>query len=207
VPREETASADLKEPNVVLIALARRQWATSASHMGRFETEWLTRPVNLAALGDLPGQWTDAVHERRQPKVIVLDMDASDNLTYGEQDGSAYNGHFGCTCYHPLFVFNKLGDLERCALRAGNINSADGWRDVLEPVLWRYRGRLKRLYFRGDAAFINPEVYEFLEAEGMGYAIRLPANRVLQDKIGHLLMRPVGRPPQQMRRYYSCFNY
>jgi hypothetical protein len=28
----------------------------------------------------------------------------------------------------------------------------------------------------------------------MGYAIRLPANRVLQDKIGYLLKRPVGRP-------------
>jgi hypothetical protein len=34
--------------------------------------------------------------------------------TYGEQEGSAYNGHFGCTCYHPLFVFNQLGDVERC---------------------------------------------------------------------------------------------
>jgi hypothetical protein len=67
----------------------------------------------------------------------------------------------------------------------------------------RYRGRVKRLYFRGDAAFAIPKIYEFLEAEGMGYAIRLPANRVLQDKIGHLLKRPVGRPPQEMRRYYS----
>jgi hypothetical protein len=78
---------------------------------------------------------------------------------------------------------------------------------VLEPVVSRYRGRVKRLYFRGDAAFANPEVYEFLEAEGMGYAIRLPANRVLQDKIGHLLKRPVGRPPQEVRRYYSSFSY
>ena len=97
---------------------------------------------------------------------------------------SAYNGHFGCTCYHPLFVFNQLGDVERCALRSGNVHSADGWRAVLEPVVVRYRGTVKRLYFRGDAAFANPEVYEFLEAEGMGYAIRLPANRVLQDKLG-----------------------
>jgi hypothetical protein len=46
-----------------------------------------------------------------------------------------------------------------------------------------------------------------LEAEGMGYAIRLPANRVLQEKIGHLLKRPVGRPPQEVRRYYSSFSY
>jgi hypothetical protein len=67
----------------------------------------------------------------------------------------------------------------------------------------RYQGRVKRLYFRGDAAFANPEVYEFFEAEGMSYTIRLPANRVLQDKIGHLLKRPVGRPPQEVRRYYS----
>jgi hypothetical protein len=175
--------------------------------MGRFETEWLARPENLAALADLPGQWIEAVHQRRWPWVIVLDMDSSESPTYGEQEGSAYNGHFGCTCYHPLFVFNQLGDLERCALRAGNVHSAEGWRAVLKPVVARYRGRMKRLYFRGDAAFANPEIYEFLEAEGMGYAIRLPTNRVLQDKIGHLLKRPAGRPPQEMRRYYSSFSY
>ena len=82
-------------------------------------------------------------------------------------------------------MFNQLGDVERCALRSGNVHSADGWRAVLEPVVVRYRGTVKRLYFRGDAAFANPEVYEFLEAEGMGYAIRLPANRGLagQDRL------------------------
>jgi hypothetical protein len=134
-------------------------------------------------------------------------MDSSESPTSGEQEGSAYNGHFGCTCYHPLFVFNQLGDLERCVLRPGNVHSADGWRAVLEPVIARYRGMVKRRYFRGDAAFANPEIYGFLEAEGMGYAIRLPANRVLQDKIGYLVMRPVGRPPQEVRRYYASFRY
>jgi len=134
-------------------------------------------------------------------------MDSSESPTYGEQEGSAYNGHFGCTCYHPLFVFNQLGDVERCALRFGNVHSANDWRAVLEPVVARYRGTVKRLYFRGDAAFANPEVYEFLEAEDMGYTIRLPANRVLQDKIGYLLKRPVGRPPHEMRRYFASFSY
>jgi hypothetical protein len=33
-----------------------------------------------------------------------------------------------CTSYHPLFVFNQFGDLERCALRPGNAHGADGWR-------------------------------------------------------------------------------
>jgi DDE family transposase len=181
--------------------------AASASQMGRFETEWLTRPANFATLADLPGQWIDTVHRRRPPKTVVLDMDSSESPTYGGQEGSAYNGHFGCTCYHPLFVFNQLGDLERCALRPGKVHSADGWRAVLEPVVARYRGTVKRIYFRGDAAFASPDIYEFLEAEGIGYTIRLPANRVLQEKIGYLLKRPVGRPPHEIRRYYASFSY
>jgi len=41
--------------------------AASASQMGRFETEWLLRPENLAALTDLPGEWIDAVHQRLSP--------------------------------------------------------------------------------------------------------------------------------------------
>jgi voltage-gated potassium channel len=40
------------------------------------------------------------------------------------------------------------------------------------------------LYFRADAAFANPELYELLEAEDMGYAIRLPVNRVLVARSG-----------------------
>src|SRR6266567_3908065 len=93
--------------------------AASASQMGRFETEWLALPENLASLADLPGRWIDTVHRRRPPKMIVLDMDSSESPTYRAQEGSTYNGHFGCTCYHPLFVFNQLGDLEavRSAVR------------------------------------------------------------------------------------------
>jgi hypothetical protein len=181
--------------------------AASTSQMGRFETEWLATDDNLAALTELSGVWIDQVHERKPPKMIVLDIDSSESPTYGEQEGSAYNGHFGCTCYHPLFVFNQFGDVERCALRPGNVHSADEWRDVLEPVVARYRDKTLRRYFRADAAFASPEVYEFLEAEDFKYAIRLPANRVLQDSIGHLLTRPVGRPPNHVRRYYASFSY
>jgi hypothetical protein len=88
-----------------------------------------------------------------------------------------------------------------------NVHSADGWRAVLEPVIARYRGTVKWLYFRGDAAFANPEMYEFIEAEGIGYTIRLPANSVLQDRIGYLLKRPIERPPIEVRRYDAKFSY
>jgi hypothetical protein len=42
-------------------------------------------------------------------------------------------------CYYPLFVFNQRGDVERYALRPGNVHSADGWRAVLEQVIARSR--------------------------------------------------------------------
>ena len=78
-------------------------------------------------------------------------MDSSVSPTHGEQENSVWNGHYACTCYHPLFVFNQFGDLERCALRPGNVHSADGWDEVLKPVMSRYRGKVSRIYFRADA--------------------------------------------------------
>jgi hypothetical protein len=181
--------------------------AASTSQMGRFETEWLATEANLEVLSDLSGSWIDRVNERRPPDGIILDMDSSESPTYGEQEGSAWNGHFRCACYHPLFVFNQFGDLERCTLRPGNVHSAEGWRDVLEPVIARYRGCGLALYFRGDAAFAKPELYELLETEGIGYTIRLPANGVLQERIGHLLTRPVGRPPKKPQVFFANFPY
>jgi hypothetical protein len=181
--------------------------AASTSQMGRFETEWLANDENFTVLADLSGRWIDRVHSRRPPNGIVLDMDSSVSPTYGDQEGTAYNGHFACTCYHPLFVFNQFGDLERSTLRPGNVHSADGWRPTLEPVVARYRDRDLRRGFRADAAFANPEVYEFLEAEGFKYAIRLPANQVLQERLAYLLKRPVGRPPNHVQRFHASFSY
>jgi hypothetical protein len=186
---------------------AAQESAASPSQMGRFETKWLAASNNLTALADLSGQWIDGVHCRRPPRGIVLDMDSSVSLTYGDQEMSVWNGHYACTCYHPLFLFNQFGDLERCELRPGNVHSADGWQDVLAPVVARYRDKVLRLYFRADAAFANPDVYEYLEAEGIKYAIRIPTNQILQARIGYLLTRPVGRPPNHVRRFHASFTY
>jgi hypothetical protein len=59
---------------------AVREAAASASQVGRFETEWLTRPENLAALADLPGLWIDTVQGRRPPRIVVLDGKTPDQV-------------------------------------------------------------------------------------------------------------------------------
>ncbi len=181
--------------------------AASASQMGRFETEWLAAQRTSPRSPICPASGSTQVHRRRPPRCIVLDMDSSESPTYGEQEGSAYNGHFGCTCYHPLFVFNQFGDLERCALRPGNVHSATAG--------GRCWSRWSRATASATCASISaatpplpiPRSTSSSKPRAIDYAIRLPANRVLQDKIGYLLKRPVGRPPHEVRRYYASFSY
>jgi len=186
---------------------AKERTAASTSLMGRFETEILTQGRNMQCLMNLPGQWVDKVHQHKRIKEIILDMESSDSPTYGQQEGSAYNGHFGYTCYHPLFVFNQFGDVERTLLRNGNVHSANDWQNVLKPIVNRYRDFNIARFFRGDAAFANPNVYHYLEAEGYFYAIRLIGNQILHNKIENLMIRPVGRPPKKPIVLYHSFRY
>ena len=89
-------------------------------------------------------------------------------------------------------------------LRLSNVHSADRWKELLEPIVRRYENKKIRKYFRGDAAFAKPEIYE---DKGLLYAIRLPANDILYDEIKHLLTRPVGRPSRKPVVRFHDFKY
>lgn len=130
-----------RDPVMRLIARGKDfgRSAASESQMGRFETVTLTGNKSLTALDDLGGKWIDQVQRLRGSPNLILDIDSSESPIHGEQENSAYNGHFGCTCYHPLFVFNQHGDVERSILRPGNVHSAENWQAVLDPVVKRYR--------------------------------------------------------------------
>jgi len=186
---------------------ARELLGASTSEMSRFETELLACRENILSLMDLCGRWIDKTNERTELKELVLDLDSSESPTYGRQQGTAFNGYFGCTCYHPLFLFNQSGDLERAMLRRGNVHSSKYWRRVLLPVIDRYRDRPIPKYFRGDAAFAVPGLFRVLEAEDYGYAIRIKSNRKLEGNIAHLMRRPVGRPSRKPKVFYHNFEY
>ena len=181
--------------------------AASTNTMSRFETEVLTEEENLDGLARLNVEWVDRAMAQTSHQRVILDMDSSESPVHGQQEGAAYNGHFESVCYHPLFLFNHFGDCEDAMLRPGNVHSAERWREVLEPVVKRYQEKGVRLLFRADAAFAKPEVYEYLESRDTGYAMRFPANEVLQGNIRHLLKRPVGRPPKKPVVRYRDFVY
>ncbi len=88
--------------------------AASTSQVARFETDVLCHPDNLDALMAMSGQWVDRIRQRRPTDKLILDMDSSVSPTYGQQEGTAYNGHFGCATT-PCSCSTKMATgSERC---------------------------------------------------------------------------------------------
>jgi hypothetical protein len=168
--------------------------AALTSWLQTFETELLAEGENFAGLAGLDRALIGKAEAIDSPYRTVLDMDSTEIPVYGEQEQSAYNGHFESTCYHPLLLFNREGDCLAAKLRPGNVHSAEGWEELLLPEIEHQQQIGKEVVFRADAAFARPETYEALEKRGVQYAIRIPSNDNLERDIAELVPRPVGRP-------------
>src|SRR5665811_2269738 len=181
--------------------------AALTSRLQTFETEMLGEEENFAGLGRLNRALIGKAEAMDSACRAVLDMDSTEIPVYGEQEQTAYNGHFESTCYHPLLLFNREGDCLAAKLRPGNVHSADDWEELLLPEIARQQKQGKEVVFRADAAFAKPEIYEALEERGVKYAIRIPSNDNLERDIAELLPRPVGRPSQKPVVWYKGFLY
>ena len=177
------------------------------SRLQTFETEMLAEEENFAGLARINRELIGKAEALDAAQRVVLDMDSTEIPVYGEQESSAYNGHFESTCYHPLLLFNREGDCLAAKLRPGNVHSAEGWEELLLPEIERQQKLGKEVVFRADAAFAKPEIYEALEERGVKYAIRIPANYNLERDIAELLTRPVGRPSHRPVVWYKGFLY
>jgi hypothetical protein len=167
-----------QDPTFRLIG-SEKIWERGAALPSRlhwFETEVLTQASNLRGLATMNRELIARVEGREWSWRAVLDMDSTEIPVYGQQEHSAYNKHYESTCYHPLLLFNSEGDCVAVKLRPGNVHSADGWDELLLPEIERQQKLGKEVWFRADAAFAKPEIYEALEERGAKYAIRIPAN-------------------------------
>jgi hypothetical protein len=162
----ERVSAD---PTFRLIG-SERIWERGAaltSRLHSFETELLAEAENLAGLTAINRELIGRAEAIESPRRVVLDMDSTEIPVYGQQEHSAYNGHFESICYHPLLLFNREGDCLAAKLRPGNVHSAEDWDELLLPEIERQRKRGEEVVFRADAAFAKPEIYEALEERGV----------------------------------------
>jgi len=172
------------------------EYAASQSMLSRLENEILGNDKGMAALEETLQRSVDTLLRKKSKGRLIIDLDSTEDPAHGRQEGVAYNGHFGKSCYHPLFCFTSEGDCLGVKLRNGNVHSAEGTLKMLIPIVKRHRDRFKRFWLRADAAFGKPKIYEYCEENRITYFIRLKSNNSLTDLIMPHLSRPVGRPPK-----------
>jgi hypothetical protein len=195
---EDCNDADfLRIDPALRLALGKdHQAGAGQSMLSRLENDVLGNAMGLEALDGALTRATDALLKRKNKRRLIIDLDSTEDPAHGKQEGVAYNGHFGKNCFHPLFCFTSDGDGLAAKLRPGNVHSADGTLEFIRPMVERYRSWFKLFWLRGDAAFANPETYEYCEEERITYFIRLPSNASLERLLAPHLSRPVGRPPK-----------
>lgn len=151
---------------LVVSRRASEKQAAARNTVGRFGTGILTTAGNQAGFAALNAAWVTRAVSHTKTQRLILDMDSSESRVHGQQEGAKHNGHYGTVCYHPLFCLNQFGDCEGAVLREGNVSSAEGWRELLGPIVAWYADNGLRQQFRGDAGFARPEIYECLEEHG-----------------------------------------
>jgi len=124
------------------------------------------------------------------PEKVLLDFDATDDPTHGDQEGSYYHGYFEQHMYHPLLVFDgDTGHLITALLRAGNTHGSNS----AVALLKRLVGGLREAWpgvaieLRADAGFAVPALYDYCEQEGIIYTIGLVSNPRLEGMAEDLL--------------------
>jgi hypothetical protein len=125
------------------------------------------------------------------PRIIVLDMDHSEDITHGQQQLSLFNTYYDNYCYLPLFLFEGIsGKLITAVLRPGKRPTGKENAAIIKRVvrLLRKAWPETHILLRGDAHFANPELMALADADpNMDFLFGLSGNRALSPK-GNFLM-------------------
>jgi len=171
-------------------------------------------PRDLLKLQDALLDWFVKIcgKQVRKRGEILLDVDSTDDPTYGQQQLSFFNGGYDQHMYHPLLIFERhSGCLLAARLRQGR--AASNARII--PLLLRIVPRLQREFpkarikLRADAGFAMPLLYEFCEFFGIQYTIGIGTNSRLQGPAQRLQCRLARRYRRtaEPQRSFSSFRY
>jgi|SRR5579884_203038 len=122
---------------------------------------------------------------RRAPSFIILDVDASDDPTHGQQVLTGFHGYFDQHQYFPLYVFDgSTGFPLAACLRPGTMHASCGAVETLRPIVAQLRAAWPSVVIlvRGDSGLAVPALYEFCEGEGLLYAFGYGTNEVLRER-------------------------
>lgn len=150
---------------------------------------------------------------------VTIDLDPTDDPTYGQQEFACFNGHYDNQVYLPLLAFVTFHDahgaeepeqyLAGALLRPGDAGAAGGARSVLRRIIRKLRVLFPGVIIRVrlDGGFAGPQMLEFLEAQGVSYLVNLASNAVLERLAEPLMAQARAlseRSGQSARVYGEC---
>lgn len=122
------------------------------------------------------------------PEEIVIDLDATDDPLYGDQEGRFFHGYYDCYCYLPLYIFCGR-HLLAAKLRPANIDASAGAVEEVERIVKQIRARWPavRIILRADSGFCREALMASCEANGIDYVFGLARNKRLEKQIAGAL--------------------
>ena len=133
----------------------------------------------------------------RQPRRIVLDLDATDDRVHGEQEGRFFHGYYGCYCYLPLYIF--IDEHLVCArLRPSNIDASAGALEEVERIVGQLRFTWPgvNIILRADSGFCRDALMSWCEKHHVGYVFGLARN----DRLVKKLRKPMREAEAQWKK-------
>ena len=146
------------------------------------------------------------------PECIILDMDPTAHRTYGDQQLSLFNTHYGGYCLMPFHVYDgQTGKLITTVIRPGKTPTSSEIISLLKRLVRRIRGRFPQtqLIFRADSHHTKPEVQDWLENNDVRYVTGMATNAVLRREVEPMIKEVLAKQKDGMGKYrrFHSFSY
>jgi len=144
------------------------------------------------------------------PDEIILDVDATDDVLHGNQEGRFFHGYYRNYCYLPLYIF--CGEFLLCArLRPSNIDASDGTMEELQRIVGQIRSAWPgvKIVVRGDSGFCRDGIMTWCEEHGIDFVFGLAKNERLKAMIAEELQQAQAQYEQtrEASRVFKDFRY
>lgn len=202
------SAANILQHDPVLQTLSTDEPLASQSSISRFYDRVVVETI--LTLQVLNQDLIDKARLVRNDTNMIIDLDSTHSDTFGHQEQTAYNAHYGTNGYHPLVAFDGLtGDFLKAKLRSGNQYTSKGVKEFLEPLLEHYNQTIPTtdILVRGDSGFATPAVYDLCDLYENQYVIRLKANRNLYRLAEEFVFYDNHHPWDEKEVYYHSVSY
>ena len=202
------SAANILQHDPVLQTLSTDEPLASQSSISRFYDRVVVETI--LTLQVLNQDLIDKARLVRNDTNMIIDLDSTHSDTFGHQEQTAYNAHYGTNGYHPLVAFDGLtGDFLKAKLRSGNQYTSNGVKEFLEPLLEHYNQTIPTtdILVRGDSGFATPDVYDLCDLYENQYVIRLKANRNLYRLAEEFVFYDNNHPWDEKEVYYHSVSY